>query len=156
MSRLNELLNRTDVNDDNKSFVKDIILDILYCGHMGAEQPIGREALRRAVIEEWQARYFPAELALDDRTLRNILEELRTTDVRGSRICAAPGAQHGGYFIAKRRRDLLANMRGDRNRALTIWNRMRAQRRLSIAAFADPSDDFNGLLQPMLFEVENA
>ncbi len=133
-------------SDSTAEIIKRIILEILY-KHQGYDNRIIRGTLLFQICMAWQSDYSSI-LFLTDRKMRDMIEELRCTSVLGSRICSTSGNK-GGYFVATRRRELLANLMSDLRQALTIWRRVKAQKRNSIKAFA--VNDFEELTQISLF-----
>jgi hypothetical protein len=138
-------------SDGTTEIIKRIIIEILY-KHQGYDHRIIRGTLLFRICMSWQHDYSSI-LFLSDRKMRDIIEDLRCTDVLGSRICSTSGNK-GGYFVATRRRELLANLMSDLRQALTILRRFNAQRRNSIKAFAVNS--FEELTQISLFEQIDA
>jgi hypothetical protein len=108
---------------------------------------IKRGSLRIQIVSDWY-REYDTHLLLTDRRMRDLIEELRTGDVMGSRICSTCG-NHGGYFVAENKYELFKFSLNDRRQALTIWNRTRAQKVNAVKAFA--VNNFEELQQVSLF-----
>lgn len=133
-------------DDETIARIKHIILDVLY-QHQGYDARIKRGSLRIQIMSDWYKEY-DTYLLLTDRRMRDLIEELRTGDVMGSRICSTCG-NHGGYFVAENKYELFKFSLNDRRQALTIWNRTRAQKVNAVKAFA--VNDFEELQQVSLF-----
>lgn len=133
-------------SDETIARIKHIIINILY-NHKGYDARIKRGSLRIQIMSDWY-REYDTYLLLTDRRMRDLIEELRTGDVMGSRICSTCG-NHGGYFVAENRYELFKFSLNDRRQALTIWNRTRAQKVNAVKAFAVNS--FEELTQASLF-----
>ena len=101
--------------------IKRSIVIIFWNNGGGESNRISRKHLLHRVNTHLTIRDLPRT---SDRTMRNMIEELRQTK-DGALICASP---RGGYFMARNKHELDEHLRGDENRIKSLGQRIRKQR----------------------------
>jgi len=119
--------------------ISDTVLRVL-TGHVGKPNAIGRWQLAHEVCVRCALHAGPPGggegdaqgIHPYDRMIRKAIEELRRSDERGALICSSSNGL--GYFLAADAQELEASLAEDHHRALSLLERISAQKERGLVA----------------------